>query len=425
MRRITLMVSCLAIAGFTVIEITGGVEARGSPRSTLAGNERAARAFAVHELSAVRMPAGSAVTATDPALSGVLAKPQSRPGIGPPRLVDLHRFWRVPGSPAALIEWLRHHQPAGSRLSSWGRGGGRDGPSVWSRGYSFRAVPAGIYETELDFAIGAGKGGGTAVRVDSFAAALVPRPAWERVPAAVTQVVVEVRRYDGTHAYPIATVTDAAVVRRLVAVFNRSGIVQPGPSLGCGLITGATPELSFRFVSATNAEIADASESGCAGLKFAVGGRSGAALLPHVDLTRVLWSEHVLPVCSSLSVDAEPLTRTPGPAFATLPFQIRDTASNACGLRGYPGVRLGTAAGALSIPRTERIPVGHPVTPPVVLLDPSWPATTSISWPTRHSCRSVPFTHVQLGLPGVSRPFTVRLRQPVNPCGGTITIAPI
>lgn len=428
MRRVLLVTGCLALAGCGVARPgVGVVRPGGGSEPTFAANQRAARAFAQHQLSAVRQPSGAARTRSDPAVGGVLAKPQSRPGIG--HLIGRHRFWRVPDTPATLIGWLRRHPPAGTRLSTRGSAGNRGVAYMWMRRYAHRTLPQGVYEAELDFAVATAKGGGSAVRVDSFAAGLVPRPAWEHVPALVAKVAISVRRYDDRRSYSVATVTDPALVRRLVRTFNGFEIVQPGTVvIGCPLITGATPQLRFRFLSAPGAQLAETTESACAGLKFAVGGRSGPALSQSVDLTQLLWSQHALAVCSALSVKPRPVTHTPAPVEFTLPFSISDTAAGACGLRGYPRVRLrmatsGKLVGEL-IPHVTRIPAGHPVTPPVVLLDPSWPATTSISWP-ESTCKAPPFNRVRLWLPGLATPFTVRLRHPTGPCGRRITVAPI
>ena len=424
MWRIALIAGCLIVAGCGVAHSgVAVVRPRAGAEPTFADNQRVASAFAQHRLSAVRLPPGAVRTATDPAAGGVLAKPQSRPGVG--HLIDQHRSWRVAGTPAALIGWLRRHPPTGTRLSSWGSSGRRGVPYVWTRGYSYRRLPRGIYEAELDVAIAAADGGGSAVRVDSFAAGLVPRPGWERVPPTVRTVAISLRRYDGKRSYSVASVTDPVLVRRLARTFDGFQIVQPGTFFSCPLITGATPLLRFRFLSATGAELADATESGCVGLSFAVGTRSGPALSPDVDLTQLLWSDHVLAVCSALSVKGEPVMRTPPPVEFSLSFQIHDIAAGACGLRGYPRVRLLSATGGSLVPRVTRIPAGHPVTPPVVLLDPSWPATTSIGWPAQPGCKALAFNRVLLRLPGVPTPFTVRLGHPIAPCGGRLTVAPI
>jgi hypothetical protein len=433
MSRILLIAGCAVLAGCGVVQARasgvvrgrsdGVVQARPLVESTRAFDQRVARAFALRQLSAVRLPPGARSVAADPAVGGVLASPQSRPGVG--RLIDQHRFWRVTGTPAALIGWLRRHAPAGTRLSSWGSGADRGVTFVWTRGYSFRILPAAVYEAELDFAIAVANGGGTAVRVDSFAAGLVPRPAWERVPAAVTSVAITVRPFDGGRVYPVATVSAPAEVERLVRAFNGFRIVQPGTAFSCPAFPGAAPLLRFRFLSAGGARLADAAESGCVGLRFSVARRTGPALWPDVDLTQLLWAAHLLPVCSALSVTAGPVTPTPAPVEFSLPFEIRDTGGGACGLRGYPQVRLLNVPGPSLVPRVTRIPAGHPVTPPVVLLDPSWPATTSIDWPAQPTCKALPFSRVQLRLPEVATPFMVRLRHPIAPCGGRITVAPI
>ncbi len=424
MRRLALIACCVWVGGCGVAHTParGLAHTRRSSEPTFAANQRVARAFAQHRLSTTRLPAGATSVATDPAANGVLDHPLSRPGIG--HLIDLHQFWRAPGTPAALLDWLRRHVPAGTRLSSSGSGGNRTGTYMWMHAYSYRKLPAAIFEAELDFAIAAASGGGTAVRVDSFAAGLVPRPRWERVPAAVAAVVVSVRRSDGRRSYAVATVTDPARARRLVAVFNGFRIVQPGAVLGCPAILGATPQLRFRFLAASGTLLAEATESGCTGLKFVAADRSGPALSPALDLTQLLWSEHVLPICSALSVKGRSVRPATAEQFS-LSFRVRDTGAGACGLRGYPNVRLLSRVGGSLIPRLTRIPAGHLLTPPVALLDPSWAATTSVGWPARPTCKALPFNRVLLRLPGISKWLTVRLSDPIAVCGRRLEVAPI
>ena len=334
----------------------------------------------------------------------------------------------MPETPSALIGWLRRHPPAGTRLSTRGSGGNRGVPYLWTRGYSYRTLPQGIYKAELDFAIAAAKGGGSAVRVDSFAAGLVPRPAWEHVPASVAKVAISVRRYDGKRSYSVATVTDPALVRRLVRTFNGFEIVQPGTVvIGCPLITGATPQLRFRFLSAAGAQLAEATESACAGLKFAVGGRSGPALSQPVDLTQLLWSEHVLAVCSSLLVKPGPVTHTPAPVEFTLPFKIRDTAAGACGLRGYPRVRLQMATGGKlvgelvpHVTRSRRPPgnaAGGAARPQLAGYD-----LDQLARPHLQGAAVQPGAAVAAWCP---HPVHRAVGRPIGPCGRRIMVAPI
>jgi hypothetical protein len=422
MWRFALILACLPVAACGVRQqVSSGARPDTSSASSFAANERIARDFAKRQLGSLRLPAGSVRRPTDPA-PGRLAHPQNPLGIE--HLVDRHRFWRVPGTPASLLVWLRRHSPRGTRLALSGTEGRQGVAYLWTRGYSYRVLPLGIYQAELDLAIAAARGGETAVRVDSYAAGLVPRPRWERVPPSVTRVRIRVTGADGDHSYPLASVTSPARVDWLSRLFNGAQIVQPGVFIGCPMITGAMPLLRFRFLAAGGAELAHAAEVACGGLKFAVGGRSGPALSLNADLTSLLWTKHVLATCSAISVKREQLTHTPPPVQFTLPFEIRDTSATACGLRGYPQVRLHLVTGGWVAPRVTRIPAGHPVTPPPVLLDSRWPAPASISWPDRR-CQARRFNRVQLRLPGVPTPFSIQLRRSIATCGDRITVAPI
>jgi hypothetical protein len=422
MRRLALILTCLAVAGCGVHQpLTSGDRPHTRSTPSFAANQRLARAFARRALASVRLPVGSRRVRTDPA-PGTLAHPQSQPGAE--HAVDRPRFWRVPGTPGELLAWLRRHTPHGTYLTLSGAGGQRGVTYVWTRGYSYRVLPSEIYQAELDLAVAAASGGGTAVRVDAYAAGLVPRPQWERVPPAVTSVSISAWSVNGRHSYPLASVTNSARVAWLIRLVDETQIVQPGGFIGCPLIAPAEPLLRLRFRSASGATLAQAAEVPCGGLKFAVGGRSGPPLGLNADLTGLLWARHVLATCSSISVKPEPLAHTPRPVLFTLPFEIRDSSASACGLRGYPQVRLHLLAGSWVTPREARIPAGHPVTPAPVLLDSGWPAQTSISWPDP-KCKAQAFNRAQLRLPGVPTPLTVRLRGTVAPCGDRITVAPL
>lgn len=422
MRRVALILTCLSVAGCGARQpLTGGDRPHARARPSFAADQRLARAFARRELASVRLPAGSRRASTDPA-PGTLARPQSQPEAQ--HVVDRHRFWRVPGTPGELLAWLRRHIPHGTHLSLSGTGAQRGVTYLWTRGYSYPVLPSGIYQAELDLAVAAASGGGTAVRVDAYAVGLVPRPQWERVPPAVTRISISAFSVNRRHSYQLASVTNSTRVAWLIRLVDEAQLVQPDGFIGCPLIAPAEPLLRLRFLSAGGARLAQAAELPCGGLKFAVDGRSGPPLGLSADLTSLLWARHVLATCSSISVTSESLAHTPRPVLFTLPFEIRDSSAGACGLRGYPRVRLHLLAGGWVTPRVTRIPAGHPVTPAAVLLDPSWPAQTSISWPAR-KCRARAFNRAQLGLPGVPAPLTVRLHGTVAPCGNRITVAPL
>ncbi len=417
MRRLAVISTVAMIAGLAVVATSGGSV------PTLAANRHVAQQFAARKLATVRLPSGATATATDPSVGHVLRSAATRPGIE--RLIDRHRFWLVPGAPAGVLTWLRHHPPAGTQSDGSGSAGNRSGTYEWFLSFAYRKVPAVLYEAELDVSVAGASGGRTAVRADSYAAGMVPRPDWERVPSGVSAINVTVQPSDGRGSYPLGTITQPALLKRLVAAFDSFPIVQPGNMFSCPLSLAASPELHFQFLSPVGAQLANAAEEVCGGVAFAVGDRSGPALEPGVDLTQLLWSDQVLPVCSALSVAATPVTHTPPPEELSVSLQIKDTGSGACGLRGYPQISRLSSTGRSLVPPVTRIPAGAPVTPPVVLVDPTWPAATSISWPAQPACKALPFTEVDMRLPGVETPFAVTLRSPIAPCGGRLSVAPI
>ena len=219
-------------AGSRAGERRFGADPRGKP----------ARCAAVRraELATVRLPSGATSTAADPSAGHVLRSAATRPGIE--RLIDRHRFWLVPGAPAAALVWLAHHPPAGTQPDGSGSAGNRSGTYEWFLSFAYRNVPAGLYEAALSVSVAGAPGGRTAVRVDSFAAAVVPRPGWEQVPSGVSAIKVTVQPSDGRGSYPAATITQPALLTRLVAAFDSFPIVQPGNMFSCPLILASSPE---------------------------------------------------------------------------------------------------------------------------------------------------------------------------------------
>jgi hypothetical protein len=83
-------------------------------------NGQAAGSEALRLLGLVRLPAGARRSADVPAGAGaVLSYPPSVPVV--PRLVDLHEFFVVPGTPGSMIDWVEAHRPAGAERGDFGR----------------------------------------------------------------------------------------------------------------------------------------------------------------------------------------------------------------------------------------------------------------------------------------------------------------
>jgi hypothetical protein len=127
--------------------------------------------------------------------------------------------WTVPGQPAGVLSYVESHLPPGSTLSGTGFGG----PSPISESVirSWAAI-RGVLDTRwLEIVVSGGANGGTDLFAESQSQWVVTRPARERVPMGVTEVdVTEAPRFS-------RRVTDPRTVRRLAALFNSLGIVQP------------------------------------------------------------------------------------------------------------------------------------------------------------------------------------------------------
>src|ERR1700685_4219366 len=162
--RIALLFAVLTVAACAV-----GAVAYAQPNQPVparAGrNFRAARRDGRKLLSKLDLPAGATEAAQDPSAgrelgsAGVLT--------GSLALIDLHRFWTVPGEqPAAVLSWFQSHKPAGSSLTVSGSASG-PGYVVNTLDFSYPSVANVIASRDLVVSVTAARGGGTAIRADA------------------------------------------------------------------------------------------------------------------------------------------------------------------------------------------------------------------------------------------------------------------
>ena len=252
-------------------------------------NRRAARVDARWILSLARLPAGATAASADPAPDARLKSA----ALGTPggALVDLHRFYRVAGSPAAALSWLRAHPPA--RSQPFGSG------TVSGPGYRVDALAFSLRPNDRESArslvvsVTAARGGGTALRVDAQVIWIVPRPSTEAVPRGVRFVTATGRSVDILTGRVTTTgpvdVTTPGKVARIVSLVNGLPLAQPGP-IACPLDTGAGAVLKFydRQGGPVVAQ-ADAGESGCGLISFWLHGKvepplsGGPGLIEHLN----------------------------------------------------------------------------------------------------------------------------------------------
>jgi hypothetical protein len=151
------------LAGLLLVLVAAGAQAVTAARRDAKSE---AAADSVNELASIRLPSGSKKQDGDPSVGHVLG----RPSILCPKnqIVDHHAFWHVPGKPAAVWSWIRHHPPKHTEVTLLV--GSNSAPRSVS--FGFANQPA-VTDRQQEFTVAAARAGGTAVRADGFAV-------WER-----------------------------------------------------------------------------------------------------------------------------------------------------------------------------------------------------------------------------------------------------
>jgi hypothetical protein len=274
-----LAVGALAVVVCGALAILTGLftrPAHASPRPTTASNRALAQTLAGTLIGEVPLPAGAAEVSSDPESSrthpwlDVTEVPLST------LLVDVGRFWRVPGDPKSVMDWIAAHPPPGFTKSGKETGSANGTMRFW--GVHLAASIPGpisrrIAQEELTIGATAADGGGTALRADAQVVWMIPRPARETIPAGVRSVLVSVDHHGGG-AFKDASVTAPGKVARLVSYVDSLQLVQPS-QIPCPAIGPSTRVLELRFLGPAGTRagpLARAVEDGCDGLTFYVRG---------------------------------------------------------------------------------------------------------------------------------------------------------
>jgi hypothetical protein len=265
-RKRVLVVAVVVVALAAGVAVAAGV---GGPTG-----RSSARIAAQRVLAKLQLPSGAMRSQADPSASE-LATPVSRPGT--PDLVDLHSFWRVPDDQFSVLEWIRDHPPAGSKLREQGTSG-RNGSidSQWV-GFSFVGFPTEWLSETLLVTVAAARGGGTAVRADAQVVWLLKRAASERIPARARAVIASERtafRRQGPWS-----VADVARVKRAVSVIDALPVVQPG-WFSCPGDNGPIATLTFTTAASGGRRLATAivDGGGCEAVQLWINGHWERAL---------------------------------------------------------------------------------------------------------------------------------------------------
>ncbi len=224
----------------------------------------------------------------------------------------------------------------------------------------------------------------------------------------------------GSHLFPLGTVTAPVRMRKLVAWLNTREAAQPGLEFSCPLLGSWTVVHGLRFLGHPGSKpLAQVVEDGCGGLVFQLRGRPIAHLEERSDLAGLLWRLRTLRGCarSQLAASASAPSATPGPPWiTTMTVQVRNVSSSACGLKGFARVGLRAPSSA---PLPTHV-TDSKFSPQVVTVAPRLSASVDISWPSAsRSCGGPRVGSLVVTLPGIGRPFVVRVGSPplpVTPC---------
>jgi len=272
-----------ALAALTICVTAAGCvhgdAASGNPGPAVPPRQRAIEDAAAI-LAAFVPPDGAVRLSSLPDLASELRQ-VGNAGVGSNSVDDMS-LWRVRMAPTNVLAWESAHLP--SRFSTLNKAGSWDSESIgqdpvfysaqWSLAPFNGVLPdRGLHVAALDV-----QNGQTVIRVDASVTWLDPHPAAELLPAAVHLVTFTAVRGSPSHAPPApppATITDLAVVRRVVAMLNSD---PPEPSYfpgGCLIYFGKKLILTFRARPGGPALAVATFDLGyCDGVALTIGGKS-------------------------------------------------------------------------------------------------------------------------------------------------------
>lgn len=267
--RIALIIASLMAIGGVAVAI-GGLASASIPRaaapvltdaaispavpdSQTAVNRRAAFADAHKLIGELRLPAGAGRVGHEPrGDGGWLAHPGSAPGTG--ALADVHRWWVLRGTVGSVIADLKDLRPVGA--SGGQLFGAFSGPGHSGRVIEFEWQPtAGVLSSRAVVIEAVNlRDGMTGVRADAEDVWIVARPAAERLPAGINEIVVS-SAFHGKPPFLSLTVTDPSKIDAIVSLLDGLPVAQP-VVYACPLIPTGLPTVTMVFYG--GAELAQA-----------------------------------------------------------------------------------------------------------------------------------------------------------------------
>jgi hypothetical protein len=272
--------SALIVGVAATLVLGGGVAGgRSGARPIAPRNEIIAKLDAEAHLGKLTLPAGAARSGREPAGDGgALAHPFSGPP-ATPNVVDYHLWWVALGeSPAAVLQYVEDHPPAGGQPGLAGSSSGSGRTSVTGIGFTWPAEPGRLGTRWLLVEAVALGGGSTGVRADSQVVWIKRRPASERIPVGSRRLVLTTTRFGRLIQGPL-TFSSPDAIRRVVKLLNALPAEQPG-AISCPLDRGSRIRLAFFGAArAWPLAVAVVDPSGCRVVRLTIHGRKQPPLI--------------------------------------------------------------------------------------------------------------------------------------------------
>jgi hypothetical protein len=279
MRR--LITSSVVVAAGVGLALALSVGASGRPsipptglpsqpvHATTSHNKTLAKADATKLLSKLRLPAGAVRVAHAPRGVDLTVPFQQLT----PNLVDVHKWWLVPGSPSVVLAYVLAHPPTGSAQTM----SAAAGASVEAYGFTWADVPGVLSQRMLGVQAAPAPNQSTAVRADGEDIWIRPRPKSERIPAGVG--FVRVTATDEAIKQGPFTSSSTATIKRVVALVNALPLFPPG-AFACPADWGSVTISFYRVSGGGNAPlaVATADNGGCGGVELTIAGHHEPAL---------------------------------------------------------------------------------------------------------------------------------------------------
>lgn len=218
-----------ALAVVAVASLQGGSAAPPAAPAVTRPVDKAALAHrtAVQMLAGLKLPPGAVTVSADESIGHRLGAPPN--GLQTPNLVDLRRFWRLPGDLQSVSARLQHtaaqlESPRSGVASSMGEAtvsaaSGGEGGNDWEAMTTGLPPVAGVIRV-LQVQVAVARGGGTAVRIDAQSGWFPPRPADDQLHAAIDAVEVLLTSPQRTSMVRSRTIRSRPTIAALVAWLN-------------------------------------------------------------------------------------------------------------------------------------------------------------------------------------------------------------